>query len=140
MAFNITNSTTMRGVAWFGQPYNVSVIDMPVPVIVNQTDVVVRVTSSAICGSDLHMYHGFGGSPNVPYGFGHEAIGYISSIGDAVSSLSVGDYVIIPDNADDGHWGPSHPLSFGVGNPNYGGLQGIFVPPNALFLFHRPLS
>ncbi|KAH0425418.1 alcohol dehydrogenase [Colletotrichum camelliae] len=127
MALNVTNSTMMRGVAWFGQPYNVSVIDLPVPAVVNQTDVVVRITSSAICGFDLHMYHGFGGSPEVPYGFGHEAVGYISSIGDAVTSLSVGDYVIIPDNADDGHWGPSHPLSFGVGNPNYGGLQGTFV-------------
>ncbi|UQC74793.1 alcohol dehydrogenase GroES-like domain-containing protein [Colletotrichum lupini] len=125
MAFNITNATmsTMRAVAWFGQPYNVSVIDMPVPTIVNQTDVVVRITSSAICGSDLHTYHGFGGSPNVPYGFGHEAVGYVSSVGDAVSGLEVGDYVIIPDNADDGHWGPSHPLSFGVGSANYGGLQ-----------------
>ncbi|KAI8197548.1 S-(hydroxymethyl)glutathione dehydrogenase [Colletotrichum sp. SAR 10_86] len=123
MALNVTDSIMMRGVAWFGQPYNVSVINLPVPAIVNQTDVVVRITSSAICGSDLHMYHGVGGSPEVPYGFGHEAVGYISSIGDSVTSLSVGDYVIIPDNADDGHWGPSHPLSFGVGNPNYGGLQ-----------------
>ncbi|KAK1544418.1 alcohol dehydrogenase GroES-like domain-containing protein [Colletotrichum paranaense] len=96
---------------------------MPVPTITNQTDVVVRITSSAICGSDLHMYHGFGGTPNVPYGFGHEAVGYVSSVGDAISSLEVGDYVIIPDNADDGHWGPSHPLSFGVGSASYGGLQ-----------------
>ncbi|KAF3797990.1 S-(hydroxymethyl)glutathione dehydrogenase [Colletotrichum gloeosporioides] len=127
MALNVTNTTMMRGVAWFGQPYNVSVINLPVPAIVNQTDVVVRITSSAICGSDLHMYHGFGGSPEVPYGFGHEAVGYISSIGDSVTSLSVGDYVIIPDNADDGHWGPSHPLSFGVGNPNYGGLQAEYA-------------
>ncbi|KAI3553001.1 alcohol dehydrogenase GroES-like domain-containing protein [Colletotrichum abscissum] len=94
----------MRAVAWFGQPYNVSVIDMPVPAITNQIDVVVRITSSAICGSDLHMYHGFGGTPNVPYGFGHEAVGYVPSVGDAVSSLEVGDYVIIPDNADNGHW------------------------------------
>ncbi|KAJ0302178.1 hypothetical protein COL5a_010015 [Colletotrichum fioriniae] len=117
----------MRAVAWFGQPYNVSVINMPVPTIINQTDVVVRITSSAICGSDLHMYHGFGGSPDVPYGFGHEAVGYVSSVGDAVSSLQVGDYVIIPDNADDGHWGPSHPLSFGVGNANYGGLQAEYA-------------
>ncbi|KAI3530815.1 alcohol dehydrogenase GroES-like domain-containing protein [Colletotrichum filicis] len=93
--------STMRAVAWLGQPYNVSVIDMPVPTIVNQTDVV----------------------PNVPYGFGHEAVGYVSSVGDAVSSLEVGDYVIIPDNADDGHWGPSHPLFFGVGSANYGGLR-----------------
>ncbi|KAK1458412.1 alcohol dehydrogenase GroES-like domain-containing protein [Colletotrichum cuscutae] len=119
--------STILAVAWFGQRYNVSVIDMPVPTITNQIDVVVRITSSAICGSDLHMYHGFGGTPNVPYGFGHEAVGYISSVGDAVSSLEVGDYVIIPDNADDGHWGPSHPLSFGVGSAFYGGLQDVFT-------------
>ncbi|KAF0327166.1 alcohol dehydrogenase GroES-like domain-containing protein [Colletotrichum asianum] len=87
----------MRGVTWFGQPCNVFVINLPVPAIVNQTDVVVRITSSAVCGSDLHMYHGFGGSPKVPYGFGQEAVGYISSIGDSVTSLSVGDYVIIPE-------------------------------------------
>ncbi|KAK1633465.1 alcohol dehydrogenase [Colletotrichum phormii] len=126
MALNITNSTmsTMRAVAWFGQPYNVSVIDMPVPMILNQTDVVVRITSSAICGSDLHMYHGFG----------HEAVGYVSSVGDAVSSLTVGGYVIVPDNANDGHWGPSHPLSFGVGNSNYGGLQG-FQPGDTVAIF-----
>lgn len=97
---------------------------MPLPSIINQTDVVVRITSSAICGSDLHFYHGFSGSPDVPWGLGHEAIGYVSEIGDAVTALNIGDYVIVPDNADDGHWGPSHPLSFGVGSPDYGGLQG----------------
>ncbi|KAK1499264.1 alcohol dehydrogenase GroES-like domain-containing protein [Colletotrichum tamarilloi] len=100
---------------------------MPVPTITNQTAVVVRINSSAICGSDLHMYHGFGGTPNVPYGFGHEAVGYVSSVGDAISSLEVGDYVIIPDNADDGHCGPSHPLSFGVGSASYGGLQAEYA-------------
>ncbi|OAA35485.1 alcohol dehydrogenase [Beauveria brongniartii RCEF 3172] len=122
----MANSTSMRAVAWLGQPYNVSVIDMPMPSIVNETDVVVRITSSAICGSDLHFYHGYSGSPNVPWGLGHEAVGYVSEIGDAVTSLHVGDYVIVPDNADHGHWGPSHPLSFGVGAPDYGGLQGYY--------------
>ncbi|KAG5659536.1 hypothetical protein KAF25_002095 [Fusarium avenaceum] len=123
----MANLTTMRAVAYFGQPYNVSVIDMPLPSIINQTDVVVRITSSAICGSDLHFYHGFSGSPDVPWGLGHEAIGYVSEIGDAVTALNVGDYVIVPDNADDGHWGPSHPLSFGVGSPDYGGLQAEYA-------------
>lgn len=109
------NATTMRAVAWYGQPYNVSVIDADLPSVINQTDVVVRITSSAICGSDLHFYHGYGGSPNVPWGLGHEAVGYVSEFGDAVTTLNVGDYVIIPDNADDGQWGPAHPLSFGTG-------------------------
>ncbi|KAF2105618.1 alcohol dehydrogenase [Lophiotrema nucula] len=124
---NSTLNATMRAVAWFGQPYNVSVIDLPMPRIVNETDVVVRITSSAICGSDLHFYHGYSGSPNIPWGLGHEAVGYVAEIGSAVTSLSVGEYVIIPDNADDGHWGPAHPLSFGVGSPDYGGLQAEYA-------------
>lgn len=124
MPLNTTVTATMRAVAWLGQPYNVSVIDMPVPSIINQTDAVVRITTSAICGSDLHFYHGYTGAANVPWGLGHEAVGYISEIGDDVSSLQVGDYVIIPDNAHDGHYGQNHPLSFGSGSPDYGGLQG----------------
>ncbi|KAH7124976.1 alcohol dehydrogenase [Dactylonectria estremocensis] len=99
----------MRAVAWYGQPR------------------CVRITSSAICGSDLHFYHGYGGSPNVPWGLGHEAVGFVSEIGDAVTTLNVGDYVIIPDNADDGQWGPAHPLSFGTGAENYGGLQAEYA-------------
>ncbi|KAL7763911.1 hypothetical protein ACKLNR_007269 [Fusarium oxysporum f. sp. zingiberi] len=118
----MANLTTMRAVAYFGQPYNVSVIDMPMLSIANQTDVVVCITSSAICGSDLHFYHGYSGLPNIPWGLGHEAIGYVSEIGDVVKALDVGDYVIIPDNADDGYWGPSYLLPFGVGSPGYGGL------------------
>lgn len=69
----------------------------------------------------------------MPWGLGHEAVGYISEIGDDVSSLHVGDYVIIPDNAHDGHYGQDHPLSFGSGSPDYGGLQGT------LFC-HRPID
>ncbi|KAI9927151.1 hypothetical protein ASPWEDRAFT_55409 [Aspergillus wentii DTO 134E9] len=127
MALNRTLAATMRAVAWFGQPYNVSVIDMPVPSIVNQTDAIVRITTSAICGSDLHFYHGFTGAADVPWGLGHEAVGYVSEIGSAVSSLQVGDYVIIPDNAHSGHYGQQHPLSFGSGTPGYGGLQAEYA-------------
>ncbi|GKZ38320.1 hypothetical protein AbraIFM66950_010450 [Aspergillus brasiliensis] len=127
MPLNTTLTATMRAVAWFGQPYNVSVIDMPVPSIINQTDAVVRITTSAICGSDLHFYHGYTGAADVPWGLGHEAVGYVSEVGDAVSSLQVGDYVIIPDNAHDGHYGQNHPLSFGSGSPGYGGLQAEYA-------------
>ncbi|KAL4946701.1 hypothetical protein BDV06DRAFT_231780 [Aspergillus oleicola] len=127
MPLNTTLTATMRAVAWLGQPYNVSVIDMPIPSIINQTDAVVRITTSAICGSDLHFYHGYTGAPNVPWGLGHEAVGYVSEVGDSVSSLQVGDYVIIPDNAHDGHYGQNHPLSFGSGSPDYGGLQAEYA-------------
>ncbi|KAL2834378.1 alcohol dehydrogenase [Aspergillus cavernicola] len=127
MPLNATLTATMRAVAWFGQPYNVSVIDAPVPSIVNQTDAIVRITTSAICGSDLHFYHGYTGSPDIPWGLGHEAVGYVSEVGSAVSSLQLGDYVIIPDNGHDGHFGQQHPLSFGSGSPNYGGLQAEYA-------------
>ncbi|KAB8230816.1 uncharacterized protein BDW43DRAFT_313624 [Aspergillus alliaceus] len=68
-------------------------------------------TTSAICGSDLHFYHGYWGPPNVPWGLGHEAVGYVSEVGGAVPSLLVGGYFIIPDNAHDGHYSQPHPLS-----------------------------
>lgn len=57
---------------------------------------------------------------------GHEAIGYVSEVGDAVSSLSVGDYVVIPDNAAAGHLEmvPEALDSFG-GGTGLGGLQGM---------------
>lgn len=125
MALNRTLAATMQAVAWFGQVNNVSVIDVPVPTIVNQTDAIVRITSAAICGSDLHFYHGYTGADNIPWGLGHEAVGYVQEIGNAVTSLTVGEYVIIPDNGHSGHYGQQHPISFGSGSPDYGGLQGI---------------
>ncbi|CAI7590520.1 unnamed protein product [Penicillium bialowiezense] len=127
MLLNATLAATMRAVAWFGQTNNVSVIDVPVPGIINQTDAIIRITSSAICGSDLHFYHGYTGSPNVPWNLGHEAVGYVQEVGSAVSSLEVGEYVIIPDNAHSGHYGQEHPISFGSGSPNYGGLQAEYA-------------
>lgn len=142
MSLNATLAATMRAVAWFGQPYNVSVIDMPVPSIVNQTDAIVRITTSAICGSDLHFYHGYTGAANVPWGLGHEAVGYVSEVGSSISSLQVGDYVIIPDNAHSGHHGQQHPISFGSGQPNYGGLQGMpqLLPPTISAFNHQALT
>ncbi|KAK4067224.1 uncharacterized protein Triagg1_7667 [Trichoderma aggressivum f. europaeum] len=109
------------------QPNNGSVIDMPVTTILNGTDAIVRITTSAICGSDLHFYHGYANTPTIVWGFGHEAVGYISEVGDAMSSLSIGDYVIIVDNADSGHYGSAHPITFGTGTPGYGGLQAEYA-------------
>ncbi|KAH7129029.1 alcohol dehydrogenase [Dactylonectria macrodidyma] len=110
-------NATMRAAALIGA-YNVSIVDMPLPVIQDATDAVVRITAAAICGS---------GSPENPMPIGHEAIGYIEAIGDAVQGLQVGDYVVIPDNVDDGHFnfGPELPLSFG--GPQLGGLQAEYA-------------
>lgn len=124
----------MRAVAQFGSAFNVSVIDRPIPTILNATDVIVRINASAICGSDLHSYRVDSGSPETPYLYGHEGIGHIVEVGDAVQFLNVGDYVVIPDNLDNGHYTfepdtyrPA--LSFGGTDEEEGlpGLQGMFL-------------
>ncbi|KAL4985924.1 hypothetical protein BDW68DRAFT_198484 [Aspergillus falconensis] len=91
----------MRGVVYQGNPFQMTVQNLPMPVIQNPTDAVVRITMSALCGSDLHVYRGVaGGVP--PWTMGHEAVGYIEEIGSGVSAFDVGDYVIIPDTANHG--------------------------------------
>ncbi len=67
------------------------------PKIVDETDAVMRLTTSAICGSDLHMYEG---RAPVEKGlvFGHENMGIIESVGSAVKSINVGDRVVLPFN------------------------------------------
>ncbi|OJJ67755.1 hypothetical protein ASPBRDRAFT_34115 [Aspergillus brasiliensis CBS 101740] len=98
---NATMNATMRGVVYQGHPFQMTVQDLPLPVVQDPTDAVVRITMSALCGSDLHVYHGVsGGVP--PWTMGHEAVGYIEEIGSAVSAFDVGDYVIIPDTANHG--------------------------------------
>ena len=93
-------SKTMRSVVFSGQPMEVSVRNVPKAAIVRQTDAVVQITSAAICGSDLHNYHGVFGSNQVPYSIGHEAMGIIREIGTEVDSVKIGDRVIIPDFPD----------------------------------------
>ncbi|KAL4934240.1 uncharacterized protein BDV17DRAFT_285964 [Aspergillus undulatus] len=95
---------TIRAVAQFGQAFNVSVVDRPFPVIQNATDVIVRMNASAICGSDLHYYRTQTGSEDEPYYYGHEGIGHVVEVGDSVQFLNVGDYVVVPDNFDNGHF------------------------------------
>lgn len=90
----------MRSVVFDGQPFEVYVRDIPKAKVIKQTDAVVQVTSAAICGSDLHNYHGVFGSDQVPYPIGHEAMGIVEEVGADVHSVKVGDRVIIPDFPD----------------------------------------
>lgn len=115
-------NATMRAVVQLGQTLNVSVIDVPVPSIIDPTDVIVRINATAICGSDLHSYRQAPGSPENPFTYGHEAIGYVTQVGDSVQFVRPGDYVVIPDNTDDGHW-RSEPDYYRV-PLGYGGLSG----------------
>jgi len=85
----------MKAVCWHGSR-DVVVERVPDPRIVSATDAIVRVTSTAICGSDLHLYNGF--IPTVEKGdiLGHEFMGEVVEIGRGVKNLHVGDRVVVP--------------------------------------------
>jgi threonine dehydrogenase-like Zn-dependent dehydrogenase len=129
LAKNLTSSLTMQGVIYNGIPHQVSVVELPKPTLEASTDAIVAITIAGICGTDLHMYHGFRGQGDW-WGMGHEALGRISEIGSGVSSLAVGDYVVIPDNVDSGRLDMAPPALevFGVGR-GLGGLQGKLEIP-----------
>lgn len=86
----------MRAVVYNG-PRDVSVVDVPDPKIEKPTDVIVKITSTNICGSDLHMYEG---RTDFEKGrvFGHENLGEVVEVGAAVDKVKVGDMVAIPFN------------------------------------------
>jgi threonine dehydrogenase-like Zn-dependent dehydrogenase len=87
----------MRALTWQGLQ-NVEVKDVPDPVIEQPTDAVVRVTSTAICGSDLHLYNVLAAYLTPGDILGHEFMGVVEQVGSAVENLQVGDRVVIPFN------------------------------------------
>ncbi|MCH5641213.1 zinc-dependent alcohol dehydrogenase [Gordonia sp. ABSL49_1] len=85
----------MRAVTWQGRR-NVSVEQVPDPKIEEATDAVIKVTSTNICGSDLHLYEVLGAFMEPGDILGHEPMGVVEEVGDGVSTLAVGDRVVIP--------------------------------------------
>ena len=87
----------MKAVTWHGKR-DVRVDTVPDPAIEEPTDVIVRITSSGICGSDLHLYEVFG--PFLDQGdiLGHEPMGIVQEVGGEVTELSAGDRVVVPFN------------------------------------------
>lgn len=85
----------MRALTWQGKR-SVSVETVPDPRIEKPTDVVIRVTSTAICGSDLHLYETLGPFLSKGDVLGHETMGVVEEVGSAVTRLSPGDRVVIP--------------------------------------------
>ena len=79
-------------------PYKVRVEEKPMPRIEHPNDAIVRVTLAAICGSDLHLYHGLMPDTRVGHTFGHEFIGVVEQVGPSVENLQVGDRVMVPFN------------------------------------------
>jgi threonine dehydrogenase-like Zn-dependent dehydrogenase len=100
----------MRALTWQSKGH-VEVQDVPDPTIQEPTDAIVRITSTAICGSDLHLYDVL--APYLTPGdvLGHEFMGIVEEVGSEMGSLAVGDRVVVPFNISCGHcWMCTHGL------------------------------
>ena len=87
----------MKALAYFGKN-DVRVVEKPRPRIEHPEDIIVKVTTAAICGSDLHLYHGLVPDTRVGTTFGHEFVGVVDEVGAEVSGLKAGDRVVVPFN------------------------------------------
>ena len=87
----------MRAMTYRGR-FRVRVEDKPDPEILHPSDAIVRVTRAAICGSDIHLYHGVMADTRVGHTFGHEFIGIVEEVGPNVDNLQRGDKVLVPFN------------------------------------------
>ncbi len=85
----------MKALCWQGKN-SVSVENVPDPKILNPRDAIIKITSTAICGSDLHLYDGY--IPTMEKGdiLGHENMGEVIEVGSAVNNLRVGDRIVTP--------------------------------------------
>ena len=85
----------MRALCWYGTG-DVRVETVPDPTILNKRDAIIKVTLTAICGSDLHLYDGY--IPTMEKGdiLGHEFMGEVVEVGEEVENLQVGDRVVVP--------------------------------------------
>ncbi|HAJ64195.1 MAG TPA: glutathione-dependent formaldehyde dehydrogenase [Cyanobacteria bacterium UBA8543] len=85
----------MKAVCWHGAN-DVRVDTVPDPKIINPRDAIIKITSTAICGSDLHLYNGF--IPTMESGdiLGHEFMGEVVELGSAVKNVQIGDRVVVP--------------------------------------------
>ncbi len=110
----------MRAVCWNGKQ-DVRVETVPDPKILNPRDAIIKVTSTAICGSDLHLYDGY--IPTMLAGdiLGHEFMGEVVELGSAVKNLSKGDRVVVPFTIACGNCFYCKKQQFGIcdnSNPN----------------------
>jgi threonine dehydrogenase-like Zn-dependent dehydrogenase len=123
----------MRANVWSGRN-TVQVENVPDPKILNRRDAIVKITSTAICGSDLHLYDGY--IPTMKKGdiLGHEFMGEIVETGPGVDNLKVGDRVVVPFPIACGNcWSCQHEM-YSVcenSNPNAGIAEKFFGHPTA---------
>jgi threonine dehydrogenase-like Zn-dependent dehydrogenase len=123
----------MRANVWSGRN-TVQVENVPDPKILNGHDAIVRITSTAICGSDLHLYDGY--IPTMEKGdiLGHEFMGEVVEAGRAVSKLRVGDRVVVPFPIACGRCEQCKREQYSLcenSNPNAGMAEKMFGHPTA---------
>jgi threonine dehydrogenase-like Zn-dependent dehydrogenase len=84
----------MKAVCWQGAK-DMQVRTVPDPKIINPRDAIIKITTTAICGSDLHLYDGF--NPTMKPGdiLGHEFMGEVVELGSAVKNVKIGDRVVV---------------------------------------------
>jgi threonine dehydrogenase-like Zn-dependent dehydrogenase len=100
----------MKALTWHGKR-DVRIDEVPDPTIQDDTDAIIEVTSSAICGSDLHLYELFGPFMDEGDILGHEPMGIVREVGTSLTDLAPGDRVVIPFNISCGFcWMCSHDL------------------------------
>jgi threonine dehydrogenase-like Zn-dependent dehydrogenase len=92
----------MKAVTWHGKR-DVRVASVPDPKIEEPTDAIVKITSTAICGSDLHLYEVLGAFIDEGDVLGHEPMGVVEEVGSEVRNVTPGDRVVIPFNISCGH-------------------------------------
>jgi threonine dehydrogenase-like Zn-dependent dehydrogenase len=92
----------MKALTWQGR-HHVEVTEVPDPRIEAPTDAIVQITSTAICGSDLHLYEALGPYLNPGDVLGHEPMGVVQEVGAEVSHIRPGDRVVVPFNISCGH-------------------------------------
>jgi threonine dehydrogenase-like Zn-dependent dehydrogenase len=110
----------MKATCWYGKQ-DVRVTEVPDPKILNARDAIVRITSTAICGSDLHLYNGF--IPTMKKGdvLGHEFMGEVVEVGQGVKNLAAGDRVVVPFPIACGNCAPCEHEAYSLcenSNPN----------------------
>ena len=92
----------MKAVRWHGK-HHVSVDTVPDPTIQEPTDAIIKITSTAICGSDLHLYDGLVQTMEDGDILGHEFMGEVVEVGSEVKKLKIGDRVVVPFTISCGH-------------------------------------
>lgn len=120
---------SMKAVVFQGEN-EVAVEDVDEPEIEHPSDVVIDITTTAICGSDLHMYEGrTGADPGIV--FGHENMGIVEQVGEGVGTLTEGDRIVLPfnvacgfcENCEDGYTGFCSNVNPGFDGGAYGYVQ-----------------